>query len=81
MHKVFRIIYTKVIIQIEFLSKSTRKSGRLYMWRNKEEQTTLTEDIAIAPPATQGGNWRWVDGKRAPAAKGMHIKLYTKAHI
>ena len=49
--------------------------GRRYILRIKEEQTTVTDDKAMAPPAAQGGSCSCVEGKRAPAATGMQMML------
>ncbi|KAL8138923.1 hypothetical protein V2J09_004924 [Rumex salicifolius] len=42
---------------------------------NNEEHTTLTEDAAMAAPATHGGSLNPVEGKRTPAAIGMPSTL------
>ena len=52
----------------------------LHHLRIKELATTLTEERAIAAAANEGGNSIPVNGKSTPIAKGIPIRLYTKAH-
>ncbi|KAK7858183.1 hypothetical protein CFP56_013779 [Quercus suber] len=46
---------------------------------NRELQTTLTEEAAIAAPAVHGGKRNPVNGKMTPAAIGIPSILYPKA--
>ena len=48
---------------------------------NKSEfPTTMTEDIPISAPEMEGVRQTPRAGRRAPAAKGMAMTLYPKAH-
>lgn len=60
--------------------ENTVSEKQTYVFRNSEEQTTETDDIAIAKAAIHGCNTKWI-GKNIPAATGIPIKLYTRAKI
>lgn len=81
--------YSKFIIKKTKLQYSPQKLSILFVFlleessllegvnrlSNKDEQTTDTEENAIAAPAAAGGSWKCTRGKNRPAASGMQTQL------
>mmetsp|Transcript_1415 Transcript_1415/g.1911 ORF Transcript_1415/g.1911 Transcript_1415/m.1911 type:complete len:330 (+) Transcript_1415:2451-3440(+) len=54
--------------------------GGLYKFNNRDDETTLIDDNAMAKAATYGGTTTFVRGNNAPAAIGIPSVLYPSAH-